>query len=208
LTTRYRRGDVVDQLLARIDGSTACWYVTDHLGSIRKVLDSTGVVKDAITYDAWGNILTETDANERGRYAWTSREIDVETGLQYNRARYYDATTGRWISQDPLGFDAGDSNLYRYVKNAPDRNTDPSGYEADVQVNGKNVTITLPIRFHGDGATKEAKEKFIAAIQQNWSGEIGGYKVKTIVTTPDEKAEEARKISLRYLSSSFADFRP
>jgi len=43
-------------------------YVHDHLGSIRKVLDNTGVVKDAITYDAWGNILTETDANERGRY--------------------------------------------------------------------------------------------------------------------------------------------
>jgi len=88
LTTRYGRGDVVDQLLARIDGSTARWYVHDHLGSIRKVLDNSGVVKDALTYDAWGNILTETDANERGRYAWTSREIDVETALQYSRARY------------------------------------------------------------------------------------------------------------------------
>jgi len=129
LTTRYVRGDVVDQLLARIDGSTARWYVTDHLGSIRKVLDNSGVVKDAITYDAWGNILTETDANERGRYAWTSREIDVETALQYNRARYYDATTGRWIAQDPLGFDAGDSNLYRYVKNAPATSKDPSGLQ-------------------------------------------------------------------------------
>jgi len=127
LTTRYLRGDVVDQLLARIDGSTARWYVHDHLGSIRKVLDNSGVVKDAITYDAWGNILAETDANERGRYAWTSREIDVETALQYNRARYYDATTGRWISQDPLGFDAGDSNLFRYVNNRSPGTTDPSG---------------------------------------------------------------------------------
>src|ERR1019366_5630337 len=45
----------------------------------------------------------------------------------YNRARYYDAATGGWISQDPLGFNAGDSNLYRYVNNAPTIGTDPSG---------------------------------------------------------------------------------
>src|SRR5262245_34362192 len=62
----------------------------------------------------------------RGHNAWTGREIDVETGLQYNRARYYDGATGRWISQDPLGFDAGDGNLYRYVHNHPTSNRDPS----------------------------------------------------------------------------------
>jgi RHS repeat-associated protein len=55
--------------------------------------------------------------------------MDVETGLQYNRARYYDSSTGRWMSQDPLGFDAGDSNLYRYVKNQPTVATDPSGFQ-------------------------------------------------------------------------------
>jgi RHS repeat-associated protein len=54
-------------------------------------------------------------------------EWDVETGLQYNRARYYDPTTSRWISQDPLGFDAGDSNLYRYVRNAPTTLSDAAG---------------------------------------------------------------------------------
>lgn len=58
---------------------------------------------------------------------YTGREFDSETGLQYNRGRYYDATTGRWISQDPLGFSAGDSNLYRYVANSPTNGTDPSG---------------------------------------------------------------------------------
>ena len=56
----------------------------------------------------------------RGNYAYTGREFDVETGLQYNRARYYDATTGRWISQDPMGFDAGDSNLYRVRQQCAD----------------------------------------------------------------------------------------
>ncbi len=54
----------------------------------------------------------------------------METGLQYNRARFYDPATGRWISQDRLGFDAGDSNLYRYVRNEPISQTDPKGLQA------------------------------------------------------------------------------
>jgi RHS repeat-associated protein len=131
LTTRYVRGDVIDQLFARIEedpeGDIPYWYLTDHLGSIRDVIDGSAVVKNSITYDGFGNITAETDSNYRGRYAWTGREIDVEIKLQYNRARYYDTATGRWMSQDPLGFNAGDSNLYRYVSNHPIALTDPSG---------------------------------------------------------------------------------
>ena len=56
------------------------------------------------------------------------REYDAEIDLQYNRARYYDPGTGRWISQDPLGFGAGDSNLYRYCFNKPTEASDPSGF--------------------------------------------------------------------------------
>src|SRR5262249_2097192 len=65
----------------------------------------------------------------RGRFAWTSRELDSVTGLQYNRARWYDAATGRWMSQDPMGFAAGDSNLYRYADNNSTSKIDPSGLE-------------------------------------------------------------------------------
>src|SRR5205085_3754204 len=43
------------------------------------------------------------------------------------RARYYDSQTGRWTSEDPLGFAAGDGNLYRYVGNDPTVRTDPTG---------------------------------------------------------------------------------
>src|SRR5438046_4435459 len=88
-----------------------------------------GGIRDEITYDGFGNITNETNAAYGGRYKYTGRELDVETGLQFNRARYYDVTTGRWISQDPLGFDAGDSNLYRYVTNDPTTHSDPSGQE-------------------------------------------------------------------------------
>jgi len=134
LTTRYFRGDAFDQLFARLDndGSTLSpfWYLSDHLGSIRDIVDGSGTLKDAIKYDSFGNITEETDPSFGGRYGWTGREIDKEIDLQFNRARYYDPTIGRWISQDPLGFDAGDSNLYRYVKNQPGTNVDPSGLES------------------------------------------------------------------------------
>ncbi|GIW97144.1 MAG: hypothetical protein KatS3mg111_0477 [Pirellulaceae bacterium] len=49
--------------------------------------------------------------------------------MQYNRARWYSPTLGRWLSQDPISFAAGDVNLYRYVGNGPTTKTDPSGLE-------------------------------------------------------------------------------
>jgi len=139
LTTRYLRGDLVDELFARVDaGNDAFWFLNDHLGSLRDIISNDALIQDGVEYDAFGNI-TEDSAN-RGRYGWTGREFDVETELQYNRARYYDATIGRWISQDPLGFEAGDSNLYRYVNNRPTQFTDPSGlitYD-DLPINSGN----------------------------------------------------------------------
>ena len=54
-------------------------------------------------------------------------EFDSVTGLYYNHARYYDAVLGRFVSQDPKGFAAGDTNLYRYVGNESTVGTDPSG---------------------------------------------------------------------------------
>jgi RHS repeat-associated protein len=131
--TRYLRGDVVDQLFARQDttgsGWNSYWTLTDRLGSVGDVIDNSATVKDSLSYDGFGNIRSESNSTYRGRYAWTGRELDGETGLQYNRARYYDATTGRWFSQDPLGFNAGDSNLYRYAQNYPTSVADSSGLE-------------------------------------------------------------------------------
>jgi RHS repeat-associated protein len=131
LINRYLWGDHVDQQLGRIDlgPATPYWTLQDRLGSIRDVINNSGLLQDDINYDAFGNITAETDATHRGWYAYSGREYDTETNLQYNHARWYDATMGRWISQDPLGFDAGDSNLYRYVNNGPTNATDPSGLQ-------------------------------------------------------------------------------
>jgi RHS repeat-associated protein len=54
-------------------------------------------------------------------------EYDSVTGLYYDHARYYDAAIGRFTSQDPKRFAAGDTNLYRYVGNDPANRVDSSG---------------------------------------------------------------------------------
>ena len=56
------------------------------------------------------------------------REYDGDTCLYYNRARWYDPKIHRFISEDPIGFAAGDANLYRYCGNSPTNATDPSGH--------------------------------------------------------------------------------
>jgi RHS repeat-associated protein len=59
--------------------------------------------------------------------AYTGQVQDGETGLYYCNARYYDPAQGRFLSVDPMGFAAGDTNLYRYVGNDAIGKTDPSG---------------------------------------------------------------------------------
>lgn len=128
MTARYLFGEQVDQILARWrPGEGVAFHLTDHLGSVRDIVNSAGVLMNTIDYDSFGNILTQTNPAAGDRYTYTGREWDAAIGLYHYRARWYDAGTGRFLSQDPLGFSAGDVNLYRYVFNQPTGLTDPSG---------------------------------------------------------------------------------
>lgn len=60
-------------------------------------------------------------------------------GLQYNRDRMYISSSGRWLSEDPSGFSAGDPNLMRYVGNGPTNGRDPSGNLSAVQKEGTDT---------------------------------------------------------------------
>ncbi len=104
---------------------TISWSLGDRQGSVVDLVDEDGTVLNHFVYDSFGN-RTQTSGVEF-RYGYTGRELDGETGLYYYRARYYEPITGRFISEDPIGFGAGDTNLYRYVNNSPTNYTDPSG---------------------------------------------------------------------------------
>ncbi|WP_342596963.1 RHS repeat-associated core domain-containing protein [Cyanobacterium aponinum UTEX 3222] len=128
LDMRYLHGNQVDEVLAQEDGNgDVVWLLTDHLGTIRDLLDNTGDVVNHLTYDSYGNVVSETDATVDSRYRFTGREWDEEIDLYYYRARYYSGQTGRFISVDPIFFDSGTYNLYGYVDNNPINSIDPSG---------------------------------------------------------------------------------
>jgi len=83
-----------------------------------------------------------SQACRRGRtaYTYTGREWDKETGLYYNRARYYDPMEGRFISKDPISFAGGDANLYGYTGNNPVNRVDPEGENWLTDLFGKSKT--------------------------------------------------------------------
>jgi len=108
-------------LPARISSAgTASWLLPDRMGSIRNVVDTSGAVINALTYDAFGNVVSESSPTNGGEYKYDGYRFDVESGLfrpDPSVACYYDPATGRWRSEDPIGFGGGDANLWRYVGN-------------------------------------------------------------------------------------------
>ncbi len=78
--------------------------------------DSSGALNTTYAYDPFGNVTVNgADTNP---YQFTGREND-STGLYYYRARYYSPAFQRFISQDPIGFEGGDTDFYSYVGNLP-----------------------------------------------------------------------------------------
>ena len=132
LKHRYLHGPAVDMILAdetvydlKSAGQTV-WALADELGSIRDLVPVTNGFSSHVDYDPWGQVASG-DLSADFLYGYAGRERDRESGLYFNRARYYDPAAGRFISQDPIGFTAGDANLYRYVGNDVANQTDPTG---------------------------------------------------------------------------------
>lgn len=98
------------------------YFLYDGLGSTTELLDDTGDVTDAYTYDVFGAIRASSGSSANP-WLFTGEQQDEDSGLQYLRARYYDPETGRFMSTDPIS--AG--YPYAYVGNSPVNFTDPSG---------------------------------------------------------------------------------
>jgi RHS repeat-associated protein len=130
--------------------STVLWLLPDNLGTTRDVIDNAGAVVNHITYAAFGAITAIVDASGQPlsqsatRYLYTQREFDFTTHLNYHRARYYDPSAGRWLSEDPIGFAAADTNLARYVRNMATTASDPTGLQG-------------PVDYLNDGGSGEPK---------------------------------------------------
>jgi RHS repeat-associated protein len=123
ISAAYLRGLNIDEPFLR-QSSIHEFYLADALGSVVALTDQTGAIHTTYSYDPFGN--TVVDGASVNPFQYTGRENDG-TAFYYYRARYYSPALQRFISEDPIGLDAGDLNLYSYVGQNPVTFIDPNG---------------------------------------------------------------------------------
>jgi RHS repeat-associated protein len=127
---RYTQGQVMDQPLAELRSGTTSYYHQDALGSITSLSNGVGALANTYSYDSFGKLTASTGALTNP-FQYTGREFDPETGIYQYRARYYDQSGGRFISEDPIAFRGG-VDFYVYVRNNPTDLIDPTGLQDSV----------------------------------------------------------------------------
>lgn len=153
----------------------------DRLGSILAVVDAaTGTVLGEAAYDSFG---APTVTGTMPRYGYTGREHD-DTGLIYYRARHFDPITGQFLQRDPIGFAAGDLNLYAYVWNDPYNWTDPSGL-----MPAGNATMTAGSAGMARGAVA-AVSRGIGALMQALQRQLTQLALKEILNMAQNAGDD------------------
>ena len=115
-------------LLSQNRNGVTSYYHYDGRGDTVALTDDSGNVTDTKEYDAWGNVIASMGSTTTA-YWFVGRkgyQFDVVNQRHYVRSRWYMNSVAQWLSHDPLPF-LGDMNLFRYSKNNPLTNADPSG---------------------------------------------------------------------------------
>jgi len=108
-------------------GGQYFYYHNDQLGTPWRVTNRAGaIVWSAEDYSAFGHAQVAAGAQIVQPWRLPGQYYDAETGLHYNLRRYYEPETGRYVTEDPLRFDAG-TNFYAYAHHSPTNFADPSG---------------------------------------------------------------------------------
>ena len=118
-----------DGLLAMVTSANALYcYHYDGTGHTVALTDASAAVVNKYAYTPFGKITNQVEAVAQPfKYAGKFGVMAEPNGNYYMRARYYDPSVGRFISEDPIGFGGGDVNLMAYVSNNPVMGVDPSG---------------------------------------------------------------------------------
>ena len=160
LTMRYLWGPT--GIVARqTSGGTVSWYLADQLGTVRDLINNSGRIIDHVDFSAFGTVLGETSPTSGDRMTgFAMLERDTVTGLNLAVYREENPGTGRWDSQDPLAFSAGDGNLYRYLQNTVSDQHDPLGLCGDEpEMGGGNRRRKIRKRDHAHKLGDDVNER-------------------------------------------------
>jgi len=114
-------------------GAPTTYYVYDGHGSVRALTNTSGAVTDTYDYDAFGNLLHSTGTSTNN-YLFAGEQYDPDLKLYYNRARYLNTGTGRFISMDSFEGDDDPLSLHKYLysEGNPIDGADPSGFQDSI----------------------------------------------------------------------------
>jgi type VI secretion system secreted protein VgrG len=112
--------------LTRLADGQVWHYVTDHLGTPQEMYDQDGEIVWAADFSAYGLTARSLAQEVDNPIRFPGQYHDEESGLHYNRHRYYDPNVGRYITKDPIGL-MGGMNSYAYVNGNPVQAIDPLG---------------------------------------------------------------------------------
>ncbi|MFV0929266.1 RHS repeat-associated core domain-containing protein [Pseudomonas palmensis] len=141
------------------------WYHCDHLGTPMEITDHNGNVAWTGQYKVWGEVREERSswAAQHGvgnPIRFQGQYHDPETGLHYNRFRYYEPRMARYVSRDPIGM-LGGLNVYSYVSNTPVMRADPLGL-FDLNMPGVAERASLGSWMLQNGATPDEVSRAMA----------------------------------------------
>ena len=126
LTTRFEYAD--GRMPYKMTQNAKTYYLGyDQVGTLRAVSKEDGTIVKRVEYDAFGNVLSDSNATLKVPFGFAGGLYDPDTKLTRFGYRDYDAETGKWTAKDPIGFNGGDTNLYGYVLQDPVDLVDPEG---------------------------------------------------------------------------------
>ena len=191
-----------NRLLAKKLASGAqYYYLYNGHGDVVQITDSAGNIVNSYEYDEWGNITSQTEGIEN-EFKYAGQTYDSETGLYYLRARYYDPTSGRFISKDsnegsivnPVSL-----NLYTYCVNNPIIYKEANGHWIDhviplewAHVMGKGFDPNMLDNLAGIDPTVHK------SVNRMWNEFRNDWKVRGQTPTANDVMEFVKKVNKEY----------
>jgi RHS repeat-associated protein len=175
LLKSYTWGQGVDNLISFTEytsSETNTYYtLTDHLGTVHAVADESGAIVESYDYDPWGRVLGVYDADGSqlsesaidNHYLFQGRWYSWATDLYYFRARWYDPTSGRWLSKDPISISGG-LNQYVAFGNNPVNLRDWSGLCTEEEKILSNIRIFIQAEENAARKTWWAPDWFVKSL--------------------------------------------